>query len=398
MSLSPEEALRKVIDDGLAPVISDHYEYLANAAGPTLPVARAELHYVSGHYHSPLLDFAADMMPVGHRNAAVVEAIKFHLEYYVRTGPVGRHVVRWPIEYAKKIAQSFVLDEEHQSAPQVLFTEGEREAVTVAIDAARAFSQRCKVVLVDTGRHDWYRSSYSDDTRTLSLDEADHDWIDTGALLMSPTTTDGRVLSAGWLRTIAAQAKAHGVPVIFDESVTGFGRTGTMWSQHNVGVMSDLTVLGGPVGGGMALGAVVGPPEYFHPARFDVSPQAGSSLACTAGAATMNLIIPGVLEHIRSAGAATGVALADLVEQFPAYLTSQRGVGLFRTVEFQNAEMAKKFEVDARRHGLLTAPPVESSVVLTPTLIASEVEVLRGVDLIAAVLLEWQERDTSQVD
>lgn len=338
------------------------------------------------------------MMPVGHRHPDVNQAVKEHMDHYVRTAPLGAHVLRWPVEYAKALSETFP---SHGGHPQrVLFTEGEHEAVLAALNIAREVSGRSKLALVDTGVHSWVSTVNHVDHALLPIDEFfldDFRWESCAALLMSLVCEDGRVLEGRWVQGVADKAKATGVPLIIDESRTGFGRTGTMWGHQNVNVDPDITVLGGPAGGGLALGAVVTSTANFAQSRvcYDISPQAGSPVACSAGAATLAGVNPGVLEHVKEAAGTFDDALQELVNQFPEYVVASYGVGLIRTVEFQSNALARDFEVASRSHGLLVAAPVDSSLILTPTLIASENELKRGVDLMAEVLLDWYERDAA---
>lgn len=398
--MSPDDTIKKAIDEVVAPLIADHHRYLADVDARRLAVSRTELHYVFDQYHNQLLDFSADMMPVGHRHPFVHDAIKEHMEYYMRTAPVGDHVLRWPVEYARALVETFT-EEDVEPVHQVLFTEGEREALIVAVNIAREKSGRARIALVDTGHHNWYSGINHVNMRLLPLAEfwlKDFRWEDLGALVMSLVTTDGNVLEPRWVQAVVDEAKRRGVPVIIDESRTGFGRLGTMWGQQAANVDADITVLGGPVGGGLALGAVITTGENFQASYqgfniVDVSPQAGSPVACAAGAGVLRAVNPGVLEHVKEAGGVFEDALQELVNQFPEYVVATHGSGLFRTVEFQSDLLAREFEIDVRGHGLLVAAPVGSSLTLTPTLICSESELKRGVDMMADALLDWHERD-----
>lgn len=393
----PTETLKKAIDEAIEPLVTDHRVYLANGDEAAMPVTRADLHYIFDQYHGQMLDFSADMMPIGHSHPFVHNAVREHMDYYMRTAPIGEHVVRWPVEYAHDLVATLT-PEESDPVHQVLFTEGEREAVLVAIDMARQLSDGWQIATVDTDVHNWV-SSYSHDTMSvLPVDEfwlRDFKWEDKCCILMSLVCNDGRVLEPKWVQEVANTALAHQVPVIIDESRTGFGRFGgNMWGHQRHNVDPDILVLGGPVGGGMALGAVVTAAVQFDRVSWDLSPQAGSPVACAAGAATLKAVNPGVLSHVMESSVAFDAALHTLVDQFPEYVVATYGLGLHRVVEFQSIVEAQRFSIQCRSHGLLVAPPVGSSLVLTPPLIASEMELKRGVDLMADTLLDWYEKDS----
>jgi adenosylmethionine-8-amino-7-oxononanoate aminotransferase len=69
---------------------------------------------------------------------------------------------------------------------------------------------------------------------------------------------------AAVLRRLRALADLHGLPLIFDEIFTGFGRTGTMFACEAAGVVPDIITLSKALTGGtMALSAAIARPHIF---------------------------------------------------------------------------------------------------------------------------------------
>lgn len=394
---SPTESIRNAIDESMAPLIADYRTFLADVNEPFLPVSKSDLHYLFDQYGNQLLDFGASLAPVGHNHPFVIDAVREHLDFYVRTGEVGRHVLRWPVEYAANLAKSFA-DEDAETFPQIQFTEGEREAVRLALALDRRHD--LGFAMLNTGMHDWLSVGRRESIPLVDLDKPPEHfryWQHVNSLLISMVCDDGHVVDPEWLLRLTDLARTYEVKIIVDESRTGFGRLGTMWGHQSIGLVPDLTILGGPVGGGFALGAVVAMEAVWHHsgAHWSVSPQAGSPVACAAGAGVLRAINPGVLEHVKEAGGTFDHALQELVSQFGEYPARTHGMGLWRTLEFKTSALANSFVVEARKRGLLLAPPVGSSIVLNPTLIASEMELVRGVDLMADTLLDWQTEDNA---
>jgi 4-aminobutyrate aminotransferase-like enzyme len=380
----PEEVVRKVIDDVVLPRLQDYRTYLLAARPHGIPVARADLLYLWDEYRTEYLDWATATHPLGHGHPIVTAAVVEHHRYYGHTGPQSAHVHRWPVEYAKRLSGQF----SGQGDPmQVLFCEGEREAVFQAVTAALAVTERATAVVLDTGWHDWVPHAHHADREDLS----GIDWSRHGALLLALADTQGRVLPAGQARRWMLAAREHKVPVIVDETVTGFGRLGTMWGQQRTALTADLTVLGGAAGGGYPLGAVIGTPEFFPATDPDVSSQAGNPIACCAGAATLTATELGVLAHMEETGKLLDTGLTELTAQFDHHLAGNHGEGLWRGLQFTTADTARRFTLDCRAQGLYVAPAVGDVVVLAPTLITSTNEMTRGVDLIAATLLSWDD-------
>lgn len=382
--VNPQDAVRRIIEEEvLGPRLRDQRAYLALASEDPLPVARTDLLYLWDEYHTEMLDFAATMHPLGHRHAPLHATVSEHLQYYGFTAPQGRHLLRWPVSYAKALSESFSGPEETR---KVLFCEGEREAMTKAVLLARHWTDRHQVLVVDTGWHDWLEN------RVLAApaDWSRSDWDTVGGLVLAAVDTAYRPVPN--IRDWIVAARENSVPVIFDESVTGFGRTGTLWGQEHAGLVADLTVLGGPVGGGLPLGAVVAPAHFFDTREMcDTGPLAGHPWSCAAGQFTLEAIHPGVLEHVLESGRMLSTALDGLQGQFPNRIEGHYGLGLLRAVRFTDFDRAAAFPRAARSHGLHVAPAVGHSVLLAPPLVASTHEVTRGVDLIADVLMSWED-------
>jgi beta-alanine--pyruvate transaminase len=149
----------------------------------------------------------------------------------------------------------------------------------------------------------------------------------------------------GYLQRLRAICDRHGILLIFDEVITGFGRLGCAFAAERYGVMPDLiTFAKGITSGSVPMGGVIardgiyqafmrGPEhviELFHGYTYSAHP-----LACAAGLATLDLYrdeklfaraktleprfadaamtlrgLPGVLD-IRTVGLAVGIDLAS---------------------------------------------------------------------------------------
>jgi adenosylmethionine-8-amino-7-oxononanoate aminotransferase len=69
---------------------------------------------------------------------------------------------------------------------------------------------------------------------------------------------------AAVLRHLRAAADRHGLPLIFDEIFTGFGRTGTMFACEQAGIVPDIITLSKALTGGtMALSAAIARSHIF---------------------------------------------------------------------------------------------------------------------------------------
>jgi len=127
----------------------------------------------------------------------------------------------------------------------------------------------------------------------------------------------------GFLETLRAVTEECGIPLIFDEVVTGF-RFAYGGAQAYYGVTPDLCAMGKVIGGGFPLAAIAGREELM--AHFDrkavaddaFTPQigtlSGNPVAAVAGLATLEILKrPGTYDKLFATGAQLMEGLAGLV-------------------------------------------------------------------------------------
>ena len=104
----------------------------------------------------------------------------------------------------------------------------------------------------------------------------------------------------GYLERLRAICDAHGILLVFDEVITGFGRTGKAFAAQSFGVVPDLmTMAKGITNGAQPMGAVA-VSQRIHDAIFGAAAEgaielfhgytySGHPASCAAGLATLNL-------------------------------------------------------------------------------------------------------------
>jgi beta-alanine--pyruvate transaminase len=128
-----------------------------------------------------------------------------------------------------------------------------------------------------------------------------HDPATVAAVIVEPVTGSGGVYPPprGYLERLREICDRHGVLLIFDEVITGFGRLGAPFAAQAYGVTPDLmSIAKGMTNGAVPMGGVLvadrvyeafmaGPPEtieLFHGYTYSAHP-----LACAAGLATLDV-------------------------------------------------------------------------------------------------------------
>jgi glutamate-1-semialdehyde 2,1-aminomutase len=129
----------------------------------------------------------------------------------------------------------------------------------------------------------------------------------------------------GFLQALRAITQKHGIPLIFDEVVTGF-RFAYGGAQEYYGVTPDLCTLGKIVGGGFALAAIAGRADIMkHFDRlamtdedyiFQVGTLSGNPVAAVAGLATLDILKrPGAYDQVFATGRELMAALDGLLKK-----------------------------------------------------------------------------------
>ena len=160
-------------------------------------------------------------------------------------------------------------------------------------------------------------------------------------VIFEPITNTGGVITptAEYFRIVRDACDRHNVLLIYDEIITGFGRTGSMFAAHTFGVTPDI-ICGskGLSSGAIPLGAMMAR-EDMGECFYEVGENfahghtyAGHPLACAVGIAVVDEIVRSGLD---SNAREMGEYLASKLEGLKALgvVREVRGKGLLRGVE-----------------------------------------------------------------
>lgn len=179
----------------------------------------------------------------------------------------------------------------------------------------------------------------------------------------------------GFLQALRRITSEHGIPLIFDEVVTGF-RFAYGGAQEYYGVTPDLCTLGKIVGGGFALAAIAGRADIMkhfdklavadEDFLFQVGTLSGNPVAAVAGLATLQVLKqPGAYDKVFATGRTLMAALSDILRKagiraqvvgepplFDVYFTDQPIKDYRDTLKGDKA-MATRFNQALRERGLM---------------------------------------------
>ena len=222
-----------------------------------------------------------------------------------------------------------------------------------------------------------------------------HDASTIAAVIVEPVAGSTGVLipPQGYLQRLREICDKHGILLIFDEVITGFGRTGQPFAAQTFGVTPDLMTLAkGVTNGCVPMGAVLarqsvhdvfmnGPEhliEFFHGYTYSAHP-----LACAAGLAT--------LETYADEGLLTRAS--ELQDYFARAVHSLQGepnvidirnIGLVATVELspitgEPTKRAFSIFLDLYERGMFVRTTGDT-VALAPSLIVSRAQIDQIID------------------
>ena len=207
-----------------------------------------------------------------------------------------------------------------------------------------------------------------------------------------------RLWPVGMLAQLRAWCDRHGVFLIADEVMTGFGRTGKMFACEHEGVVPDFVACAKGLSGGYlplaatftteaVFAAFLGDYEELKSFFYGHS-YTGNQLGCAVARASLAIFREErVLEHLQGKIAMLAACLASLKEHPNVGEIRQcgfmAGIDLVQKngTPFELSQQAgARVCVAARKHGLLTRPVTGNTIVLMPPYCISEAQIAQSVE------------------
>ncbi len=258
--------------------------------------------------------------------------------------------------------------------------------------------------------HDRFASHCFPVERVTSIDELNElENSETFAAVAIEPLIQGAAGMKLWPRRMLAKLRswcdAHGVLLICDEVMTGFGRTGTMFASLQENIAPDFLALAkGLTGGYMPLAATLTTERIFEAFLGEAHEQktfyyghsyAGNQLACAAALANLAIFRDeNVLENLQPKIALLSELLNNLQQHKNVSETRQcgfiAGIDVARSdgSPFDWTELiGARVCVAARKHGLLTRAIRDTIVLMPPYCITAE-QLCRAVAAIEQAITE----------
>lgn len=334
-------------------------------------------------------------MILGHAHPVVIKALK----KAVARGTSYGAPTALEIELAEQVLKIY------PSMDKVRMVNSGTEATMSAIRVARGFTGRDKIIKFDGCYHGHadgllvkagsgaatfglpdspgVPKSYAKNTITLPYNDSaaltrmiEKDWREIACVIVEPVVGNiGCVLPRpGFLETLRAVTKKHGIVLIFDEVMTGF-RVSFGGAQKHYGIRPDMTCLGKVIGGGLPVGAYGGRKDMMALVSpegpvYQAGTLSGNPLAMTAGIETIKeLSKPGTYQKIEQKSAMLESGLRDASKRAGVPTRFYRAGSMFCTY-FTDTDVfdyptAKK--ADARKFGRFFAEMLQQGINIAPS-------------------------------
>ena len=407
--------------------------------GTPIYVAQAEDAWLEDVDGNRYIDFAGGIgcANAGHRQPAVVEAIRVQLDKYLHTC-----VQVTPYEGYIRLAERMNEVTPGKLPKKTLFVNSGAEAVENAVKIARAYTKRPAIIAFEDAFHGrtmmtlaltskthpykagfapfpgevyripfayCYRCSYNLKYPSCDLYCARHleDTFkrvvaneEVAAVIAEPVLGEGGFVAPppDYFKVLIDLCHKHGVLFIADEIQSGFGRTGALFASERYGIEPDLIVTAKSLGGGLPLAAVTGRAEIMDaPGPGGLGGTfAGNPLSCAAALATLDLFEnTNLLTRANELGDRFQRRAREWQRGW-SIVGDVRGLGGMQAIELVKSQETKAPAADETKkitqycyeHGLITitAGSYSNVIRILVPLVASDAQIDEGLDILESAL------------
>jgi len=363
--------------------------------GITIESARGATLYARGGASYIDLLAGIGVAAVGHGDPRVLEAIAEQAARHLHVMVYGEFVQQTQVELAKTL-----IDLLPDPLESVYFTNSGTEAVEGALKLARKATGRTRLLSFRGGFHgdtlgsvsvggiERFRQPFEPllpDVDRLDFNDATSlDAIDdrVAAVIVEPVQAEaGVILPEPWfLPELRERCSRAGALLIFDEVLTGIGRTGSMFALERYRVVPDVLVLAKALGGGLPLGAFVSSRRLLRTLAVDpplahVTTFGGHPVSCAAGLAALRIVRD---EGLAEVAERRGTFLEDLLNERLArsHGWTIRRAGLLVGIEMPEPAFVERFCAECLKEGLVMGWTLHDDRVvrLAPPLVITEAE------------------------
>ncbi len=209
----------------------------------------------------------------------------------------------------------------------------------------------------------------------------------TCAVFLEPVQGEGGIHPADidYLKNVRRLCDERDIILVFDEVQCGVGRLGTLFAYQSFGVKPDAVCMAKGIAGGIPMGVLAAAQKLadsFKPGDH-ASTFGGNPLAAAAGNVVIDELTGGLLENVKKQGQYLTKKLNELKLRH-SVIKDVRGIGLMQGIELSvPAAPIIKETID---NGLLLVNAGKSVIRFVPSLIVSEKDIDKAVEILSNVL------------
>ena len=370
----------------------------------SIEIKKAKGSYIYDINGKKYLDFVAGVSAnsLGHQHPKVTRAIKKQLNKYTHVMVYGEFIQDQPVQLSKLLSKTL------PDIFSVYLTNSGTEACEGALKLAKRHTKRSEIIACHHSYHGNTQGSMSVSGAEIqnrafrplvpgtkfihynSLEDLKKITTNTAAVILE-TIQGGAgfiVPQNDYLAKVKKRCEDVGALMIVDEIQTGIGRTGKFWGFENYGIIPDIIITGKGLGGGMPIGAFIAQKKLMdllkdQPKLGHITTFGGHPVNCAASLATLQyLLATNIMQQVDEKE-----QLFRLHLKHPK-IKELRGSGLMLAIEFEDEKLAKKVVEQCLEKGLILFYFLftKTATRITPPLTISEKEIIKGCEIIKAVL------------
>jgi acetylornithine/succinyldiaminopimelate/putrescine aminotransferase len=305
---------------------------------------------------------------IGHRHPKVIQAIKDQLDKHLHVMVHGEYIQSAPNLLAKKLTGLL---------PKILnccyFVNSGTEANEGALKLAKRYTGRTEIVSFQKSYHGSTHGSLSVSGNEVKkrafrpllpgirfidfnvLPDIEQITTSTACVIMETIQGDAgvRIPSVSYMKALRDRCTKTGTLLILDEIQCGMGRTGTLFSFEQFGIIPDILTVAKAFGGGLPIGAFIADRQIMkcltnNPMLGHITTFGGNPVCCAAALATLLVIEE---ENLLATVEEKGKLFETLLTH--PRIKAIRRIGLLFAVDFESAEMVGRIVEEGKKLGII---------------------------------------------
>jgi len=305
---------------------------------------------------------------IGHRNPAVIAAIKDQLDKYLHVMVYGEYIQSASNELAKKLTSLL---------PATLnccyFVNSGTEANEGALKLAKRYTGRREIVSCRQSYHGSTHGSMSvsgneikkqafrpllPDVTFINFNNVEDLSLitdKTACVILETIQGDAgvRIPSKDYLKAVRKRCNETGALLILDEIQCGMGRTGTLFAFEQFEIAPDILTIAKAFGGGLPIGAFISDKKVMgclthDPMLGHITTFGGNPVCCASALATLHVIE----EEQLLTGVEEKGKLFETLLRHPK-IKEIRRIGLMFAIDFESPEIVNRIVLKAKELGVI---------------------------------------------